>query len=87
VHLDVYTGFSMFTALQSLTGLLQGRISTQGDPCSHYREWVCRVQLFSVLVTFFPCFINIQSVALIPVMCTGNCQIILQGLKGCFNIL
>ena len=19
----------------------QGRISTQGDPCSHYREWVC----------------------------------------------
>ena len=24
--------------LQSLTGKLQGRISTQGDPCSHYRE-------------------------------------------------
>ena len=27
--------------LQSLTGKLQGRITTQGDPCSHYREWVC----------------------------------------------
>ena len=26
------------TALQSLTGKLQGRINTQGDPCSHYRE-------------------------------------------------
>ena len=24
--------------LQSLTGKLQGRITTQGDPCSHYRE-------------------------------------------------
>ena len=23
--------------LQTLTGKLQGRISTQGDPCSHYR--------------------------------------------------
>ena len=21
--------------------MLQGRITTQGDPCSHYREWVC----------------------------------------------
>ena len=20
---------------------VQGRITTQGDPCSHYREWVC----------------------------------------------
>ena len=30
-------------ALQTLTGKLQGRISTQGDPCSHYREWVCSV--------------------------------------------
>ena len=46
-------------ALQSLTGSLQDRITTQGDPCSHYREWVCRVQLFSVLVTLLPCFINI----------------------------
>ena len=22
---------------------LQGRITTQGDPCNHYREWVCSV--------------------------------------------
>ena len=67
---------------------LQDRISTQGNPCSHYREWVCRVQFFSVLVTFFHCFINIQSVALIlNVICIGSCQIILQGLKGCFNTL
>ena len=47
--------------LQFLTGFLQDRISTQGDPCSHYREWVCSVQLFSVLVTFFLCFISIFS--------------------------
>ena len=38
--------------LQSLTGKLQGRITTQGDPCSHYREWVYRVQFSSFLVTF-----------------------------------
>ena len=43
-------------ALQSLTGKLQGVITTQGDPCSHYREWVYRVQLFSVLVTFLSLF-------------------------------
>ena len=24
--------------LQTLTGKLQGRITTQGDPCNHYRE-------------------------------------------------
>ena len=42
---------------------------------------------FYVLVTFFPCFINIKMLLLVPVMCTGNCQIILQGLKGCFNTL
>ena len=34
---------------------------------------------------FFPCFNNIEIVALVPVMCTGNCQFILQGLKGCFK--
>ena len=22
---------------------LQGRITRQGDPCSHYREWICSV--------------------------------------------
>ena len=36
---------------------------------------------------FFPCFNNIEIVALVPVICTGNCQFILQGLKGCFNTL
>ena len=36
---------------------------------------------------FFPYFINIEIVALVPVMCTGNCQFILQGLKGCSNTL
>ena len=30
---------------------------------------------------FFPCFNNIEIVALVPVMCTGNCQFILQGLN------
>ena len=29
--IDLYT-------LQSLTEKLQGRITSQGDPCSHYRE-------------------------------------------------
>ena len=28
----------------------------------------------------FPCFINIEIVAIVPVMCTGNCQFILQGM-------
>ena len=28
---------------QSLTDKFQGRITTQGDPCSHYRERVCSV--------------------------------------------
>ena len=51
---EIYLIYYCQDALQSLTGSLQGRITTQGDPCSHYREWVCRVQLFSVLVTFFP---------------------------------
>ena len=36
---------------------------------------------------FFPCFYNIEIVALVPVMCTGNWEFILQGLKGCFNTL
>ena len=36
---------------------------------------------------FFPCFNNIEIIALVPVMCTGNCQVILQGLKGCFETL
>ena len=36
---------------------------------------------------FVPCFNNIEIVALVAVMCTGNCQFILQGLKGCFNTL
>ena len=36
---------------------------------------------------FFPCFINVEIVALVYVMCTGNCQFVLQGLKGCFNTL
>ena len=44
------------TTLQSLTGKLQGRIASQGDPCSHYREWVYRVKLSSVLVTFLSLF-------------------------------
>ena len=36
---------------------------------------------------FFPCFINVEIVALVPVMCAGNCQFILQGLQSCFNTL
>ena len=36
---------------------------------------------------FFPCFINVEIVTLIPVMCKRNCQLILQGLKGSFNTL
>ena len=39
---------------------------------------------FSVLVTFFPCFINVQSVALIPVMCTEmglQCVVVWKSVK------
>ena len=36
-----------------------------------------------VWLHFFPCFDNIEIDALVPVMCTGNCQFILQGLEGC----
>ena len=36
---------------------------------------------------FSPCFNNIEIIALVPVMCTGNCKVILQGLKGCFDTL
>ena len=36
---------------------------------------------------FFSCFNNIEIVALVHVMCTGNCQFILQGLKDCYNTL
>ena len=43
--------------------------------------------LFLFLLHFFPCFNNIEIVSLVPVICTGNCQFILQGLKGCFNTL
>ena len=35
------TALKFIYTLQSLTGKLQGRITTQGDHCSHYREWVC----------------------------------------------
>ena len=52
----ICTYVEILCTLQTLTGKLQGRISTQGDPCSHYREWVYRVQLSSVMVTFFSLF-------------------------------
>ena len=82
----IYTTRQPFTSLHSLTGKLQGKITKQGDPCSHYREFTeCNFLLF--WLNFFPCFINVELVALVPVMCTGNCQFILQGLKGCFNTL
>ena len=54
---QVFWRCALFWAtLQSLTGKLQGRITTQGDPCIYYREWVHRVQLSSVLVTFLSLF-------------------------------
>ena len=34
---------------------------------------------------FFPCFSSIDIIALVLVMCTGYCQFIQQGLKGCFT--
>ena len=30
--------YTHWLTLQSFTGKLQGKITTQGDPCSHYRE-------------------------------------------------
>ena len=35
----------------------------------------------------FPFFNNIKIAGLVPVICTGNYQFILQGLKGCFDTL
>ena len=42
------------SSLQSLTGKLQGRITTQGDPCSHYRDYRVLKQPFK------PCGMNCQ---------------------------
>ena len=39
----------MFTAIPYR--VMTGQNYLQGDPCSHNREYVCRVQLLSVLVT------------------------------------
>ena len=35
----------------------------------------------------FPVLLTFKNAAIIPVMCTGNCQIILPCLKGCFSTL
>ena len=72
-------------SLQSLRGKLQGRMTTQGNPVvitgNEFTE-------YSFLLFWFPCFNNIEIVALlVPVICTGNCQFILQGFNGCFNTL
>ena len=42
---------------------------------------------YNFLLFWLHFFNNIEIVALVPVMCTGNSQIILQGLKVCFNTL
>ena len=72
------------STLKSLTGKLQGRITTQvvitGNEVAEYN-------FLLFWLHFFPCFSNIEIVALVPVMCTGNYKFILQGLKGCFNTL
>ena len=60
----ILTGKNLFS-LQGTLFSLQGscihyrefpvRISTQGNPCSHYREWVCSV----VIIGFSPQSVNI----------------------------
>ena len=44
-----------------------------------------RTKLSNVLVLCLVWFLMHQT--LVPVMCTGNCHRILQGLKGCYNTL
>ena len=39
IHTTGFEGLLWYPVI--FTGSLQGRITTQGDPCSHYREWVC----------------------------------------------
>ena len=41
IHITGFEGLLWYPVI--FTGLLQGRITTQGCPCSHYREWVCSV--------------------------------------------
>ena len=73
--------------LQSLTGSLQGRITYREIPVVITGNGFAEYIFFLSWLHSSPCFINIQNAALIPVMCTGNCQIILQGLKSCYNNL
>ena len=78
--------FARCTTLQSLTGKYRVELLHREIPVvitgNEFTEYN-----FLFWLHFFPCFINIEIVALVPVMCTGNCQFILQGLKGCFNTL
>jgi len=57
-------------SVQSLTGKLQGRITTQGNPCNYYRNEFTEYNFLLFWLHFFPCFKNIEIVALVPVMCT-----------------
>ena len=39
IHSTGFEGLLQYPVI--FTGSLQGRITSQGDPCSHYRDWVC----------------------------------------------
>ena len=80
-----FFGQVVSTALQSLTGSLQGRFTYREIHVVIAGNRFAEYTFFLFWSHSFPCFINIQNAASIPVMCTGNCPIILQGLKGCFN--
>ena len=79
----------LISTLQSLTGKLQGRVTTQyrGIPVVITGNEFTEYNFLLFWLHYFPCFINVEIVALVPVMSTGNYQFILQGLKGSFNTL
>ena len=84
---NAYWSLLILNALQSLTGSLQGRITYREIPVLITGNEFTEYSFLLFWLHFFPCFNNIEIVALVPVMCTGNCKFILQGLKGCFNTL
>ena len=77
----------LHTSLQSLTGSIQGRITYREIPVVITGNRYAEYNFCLFWLHFFPCFNNIEIVALVSVMCTGNWKIILQGLKGCFDTL
>ena len=80
------------TSLQSLTGkLFRVELNKEIPVVIIAGNEFTKYNFLLFWLHFFPCFINVEIIALVPVMCTGKRQVILQGLKvglkGYFNTL